>query len=187
MVPAGILLPHRPLRRPAPAVVAQEPSPPPAPTALADARRCRRPRRKSDVTGSPERICAQEPRAAGRDLGLFPGGLRAAFPAARRRLGLSAVGGQVCPGRDCRVAEEDPSAFGHLPDRWRVSSGRRAQGERRMPGLDQLHAPERNDRAPLRHRTHLQRFRRSGARHNPEEMPAVAGTALNWRCAAIPT
>ena len=33
-------------------------------------------------------------------------------------------------------AEEDRSAFRHLSDRWRVSSGRRAQGERRLPGLD---------------------------------------------------
>ena len=53
--------------------------------------------------GSPRRICAQEPRAAGRDLGLFRRGLRAAIPAARRRLGLSPAGGQVRPGRDRRV------------------------------------------------------------------------------------
>ena len=33
-------------------------------------------------------------------------------------------------------AEEDRSAVRHLSDRWRVSSGRRAQGERRMPRLD---------------------------------------------------
>ena len=36
----------------------------------------------------------------------------------------------TCPGRDCRVAEEDPSAFRHLPDRRCVSSGRGTQGER---------------------------------------------------------
>ena len=60
----------------------------------------------------------------------------ATLPAARRRLGLSAAGGQVRPSRDCQVAEEDRSAFRHLPDRWRLSSGRRAQGERRMPGFD---------------------------------------------------
>ena len=67
-------------------------------------------------SGSRERIRAQEPRAAGRDLGLFRGGLRAALPAARRPLGLSGAGGQVRPGRDCRVAEENPSPFRHLPD-----------------------------------------------------------------------
>ena len=44
------------------------------------------------------------------------GGLRSALPAARRRLGLSPTGGQVRPGRDCRVAEKNPSAFRHLPD-----------------------------------------------------------------------
>ena len=66
-----------------------------------------------------------------------------------------------------------PSAICQI--RQRIWSGRRAQGERRMPGLDQLHAPERDDRAALRHRTYLQRFRRSGARHNPQEMPAVTG------------
>ena len=77
-------------------------------------------RARTGGAGSPRRIRAQEPRAAGRGLGLFRGGLRAAFPAARRRLGLSAAGGQVRPGRDCRVAEEDPSAFRHLPGRARV-------------------------------------------------------------------
>ena len=76
--------------------------------------RCRFARRSASAAagvrtggaGSPGRIRAQEPRAVGRDLGLFRGGLRAAFPAARRRLGLSAAGGQVRPGHDCRVAEE---------------------------------------------------------------------------------
>ena len=77
-------------------------------------------RARTGGVGSRGRICAQEPCAAGRDLGLFRGGLRAALPAARRRLGLSAAGGQVRSGRDCRVAEEDPSAFRHLPDRSRV-------------------------------------------------------------------
>ena len=42
-----------------------------------------------------------------------------------------------------------------------------------MRGFDQLHAPKRDDRAPLPHRTHLQRVWRSGACHNPEEMRAV--------------
>ena len=68
-------------------------------------------RARSGGVGSPGRICAQEPRAAGRDLGLFRGGLRAAISAARRWLGLSPAGGQVRPGRDRRVDEEDPSAF----------------------------------------------------------------------------
>ncbi len=77
-------------------------------------------RARTGGTGSPRRIRAQECRATGRGLGLFRGGLRAAFPAARRRLGLSAAGGQVRPGRDCRVAEEDPSAFRRLPGRARV-------------------------------------------------------------------
>ena len=77
---------------------------------------CRRPRPDGNAAGSPGRICAQEPCAAGRDLGLFRGGLRAPLPAARRRLGLSAAGGQVRPGRDRRIAEENPSAFRHLPD-----------------------------------------------------------------------
>ena len=45
--------------------------------------------RTGGAAGSPGCICAQEPGATGRDLGLFPGGLRAALPAARRRLGLS--------------------------------------------------------------------------------------------------
>ena len=60
-------------------------------------------RARTGGVGSPGRICAQEPRAAGRDLGLFRGGLRAAISAARRRLGLSPAGGQVRPGRDRRV------------------------------------------------------------------------------------
>ena len=72
--------------------------------------------RTGGVAGSRGHIRAQEPCAAGRDLGLFRGGLRAALPATRRRLGLSAAGGQVRPGRDCRVAEENPSPFRHLPD-----------------------------------------------------------------------
>ena len=93
-------------------------------------------RARTGGAGSRERICAQEPRAAGRDLGLFRGGLRAPLPAARRRLGLSAAGGQVRPGRDRRVAEENPSAFRHLPDRGRIGSGRHAQGKRRLRGLD---------------------------------------------------
>ena len=96
---------------------------------------CRRPR-PDGRRGSRGHICAQEPCAAGRDLGLFRGGLRAALPAARRRLGLSAAGGQVRPGRDCRVAEEDPSPFRDLPDRRRIRSGRHAQGKRRLRGLD---------------------------------------------------
>ena len=54
-------------------------------------------------------------------------------------------------------------------------SGRHAQGQRRLRGLDQLYVPKRDDRAPLRHRTHLQRFRRFGAGDNPEEMRAVSG------------
>ena len=62
-------------------------------------------RARTGGVGSPGRICAQEPCAAGRDLGLFRGGLRAAIPAARRRLGLSPAGGQVRPGRDCRVRQ----------------------------------------------------------------------------------
>ena len=132
-------------------------------------------RARTGGAGSRGHICAQEPCAAGWDLGLFRGGLRAPLPAARRRLGLSAAGGQVRPGRDCRVPEADPSPFRHLPDRRRIPSGRRAQGKRRLRGLDQLHVPERDDRAPLRHRARLQRFRRSGARDNPEEMRAVRG------------
>ena len=93
-------------------------------------------RARTGGAGSRGHICAQEPCAAGRDLGLFRGGLRAALPAARRRLGLSAAGGQVRPGRDCRVAEENPSPFRHLPDRRRIGSGRHAQGKRRLRGLD---------------------------------------------------
>ena len=98
---------------------------PSSPTSLRCSRSGRRTapaaaRARTGGVGSRGRICAQEPRAAGRDLGLFRGGLRAALPAARRRLGLSAAGGQVRSGRDCRVAEEDPSAFRHLPDRSRV-------------------------------------------------------------------
>ena len=73
-------------------------------------------RARTEDAGSPERIRSQEPCAAGRDLGLFRGGLRAPLPAERRRLGLSAAGGQVRPGRDRRVAEENPSPFRHLPD-----------------------------------------------------------------------
>ena len=73
-------------------------------------------RARTGGAGSRWHICAQEPRAAGRDLGLFRGGLRAPLPAARRPLGLSGAGGQVRPGRDCRVAEENPSPFRHLPD-----------------------------------------------------------------------
>ena len=84
------------------APIAEPPLPPPAPG-----------REAERVRG---RICAQEPRAAGRGLGLFRGGLQSAVPAARRRLGLSSTGGQVRSGGDCRVAEEDPSAFRHLPD-----------------------------------------------------------------------
>jgi hypothetical protein len=64
-------------------------------------------RARTGGAGSQRRLRAQEPRAVGRGLGLFLGGLRAAFPAARRRLGLSAAGGHVRPGRDCRVADED--------------------------------------------------------------------------------
>ncbi len=86
--------------------------------------------------GSRGHICAQEPCAAGRDLGLFRSGLRAPLPAARRRLGLSGAGGQVRPGRDCRVGEENPSPFRDLPDRGRILSGRHAQGKRRVRGLD---------------------------------------------------
>ena len=93
-------------------------------------------RARTGGAGSRGHICAQEPCAAGWDLGLFRGGLRAALPAARRRLGLSAAGGQVRPGRDCRVAEENPSPFRHLPDRGRILSGRHAQGKRRLRGLD---------------------------------------------------
>ena len=48
-----------------------------------------------------------------------------------------------------------------------------------MPGLDQLYPPKRDDRAPLRHRTHLQRFRRSGAGDNAEEMRAVRGSIVD--------
>ena len=98
----------------APPVVAQEPSPPPARCARRSAAAAARAR--TGVAGSRWHICAQEPRAAGRDLGLFRSGLRAPLPAARRRLGLSGAGGQVRPGRDCRVAEENPSPFRHLPD-----------------------------------------------------------------------
>ena len=72
-------------------------------------------RARTGGAGSRGHICAQESRAAGRGLGLFRGGLRQAFPAERQRLGLSAAGGQVRPGRDCRVAEKDPSAFRDLP------------------------------------------------------------------------
>ena len=77
-------------------------------------------RARTGGAGSRGHICAQEPRAAGRDLGLFRSGLRAPLPAARRPLGLSGAGGQVRPGRDCRVAEENPSPFRHLPDRGRI-------------------------------------------------------------------
>ena len=73
-------------------------------------------RARSGDAGSRGHIRAQELSAAGRDLGLFRRGLRAALPAPRRRLGLSGAGGQVRPGGDCRVAEEDPSPFRHLPD-----------------------------------------------------------------------
>ena len=44
-------------------------------------------RARTGVAGSRWHICAQEPRAAGRDLGLFRSGLRAPLPAARRRAG----------------------------------------------------------------------------------------------------
>ena len=84
---------------PAPAVAAQEPlpSPPPAEAPLPPPAPGRE---TQEVAG---RIRAQEPRAVSRDLGLFHGGLRTAVRAARRRLGLSPAGGQVRPGRDCRV------------------------------------------------------------------------------------
>ena len=69
---------------------------------------------------SPGSLRAQEPRATGRGMGLFRGGLRQDFPAERQRVGLPAAGGQVRPGRNRRVDEEDPSAFRQLPDRERV-------------------------------------------------------------------
>jgi hypothetical protein len=95
---------------------------------------CSRPTRRSAAAarartgdaGSPRRIRAQEPRAAGRGLGLFRGGLRPAFRAARRRLGLSAADRQVRPGRDCR-AEEDPSAFRYLSGRARLKRKARSR------------------------------------------------------------
>ena len=108
-----------------PAAPSPTPVTPCSPAALRDPLTGRRSapaaaRARTGGVGSPGRICAQEPRAAGRDLGLFRGGLRAAISAARRRLGLSPADGQVRPGRDRRVDEEDPSAFRHLPDRGRV-------------------------------------------------------------------
>ncbi len=127
--PRPLPLPRRPPSRPL-----LRPSSRSAPASASSRRSARRgapdAARARTGGGSPGRIRAQEPGAAGRDMGLFGGGLRAAFRAARRRLGLSAAGGQVRPGRDRRVAEEDPSAFRHLPDRGRVSNGRRTQGER---------------------------------------------------------
>jgi hypothetical protein len=183
MVPAGILLPHRPRRRPRLRPSSRK-SLRPRPLPLRSlTHRCRRPRPEERRHRKPRAYMRPRASRSWSGPGPIPRRIASGFSSGAAAAGPFGVGGQVCPGRDCRVAEEDPSAFGHLPDRWRVSSGRRAQSECRMPGLDQLRAPERNDRAPLR----LLRFRRSGARHNPEEMPAVAGTALNWRCAAIPT
>ena len=132
-------------------------------------------RARTGGAGSPGRICAQEPRAAGRDLGLFRGGLRPAFPAARRRLGLSAAGGQVRPGRDRRVPKRIllPSAICQIEGASEAEGALKVSAE--CEDSISYHASQRDDRAPLRHRTHLQRFRRSGARDNPEEMRAVRG------------
>ena len=126
------LLPHRPLRRPplrprragsfpppAPAPLAEPPPPPPAPG-----------REAQDVAG------LYAPKSLAQLVGTWaysPADCER-LPAARRRLGLSSAGGQVRPGRDCRIAEEDRPAFRHLPHRRRIWSGRRAQGKRRMPG-----------------------------------------------------
>ena len=100
----------------APPVVAEQPSPPPAPPPTRRSAAAAARARTGGVAGSRRPIRSKEPCPAGRDLGLFRRGLRAALPAPRRRLGLSGAGGQIRPGGDCRVAEEDPSAFRHLPD-----------------------------------------------------------------------
>ena len=104
--------PEKPAAAP---IVAKEPAPPPARAPLSETP-LPPPAPGREAQEVAEHICAQEPRAAGRDVGLFRSGLRAPLPAAQRRLGLSAAGGQVRPGRDCRVAEENPSPFRHLPD-----------------------------------------------------------------------
>ena len=121
------LLPHRPPRHPRlrlsprsslrrrllPLARPEPPLPPPAPG------------RQS--AGSRGLICAQEPHAAGRDLGLFPGRLRPAFPAARAAAGpLIEPVGRGAQAAIVEVAEEDRSALRHLPNSQRIWSGRRA-------------------------------------------------------------
>ena len=158
----------------APPVVAQEPSPPPAPAPLAE------PPLPPPAPGREAQDVAglYAPKSLAQLVGTWaysPADCERLF---QRRGGGWAFRQPVDKFAQAAIVESPkrivlPSAICRIDGA--SGAARRAQGERRMPGFDQLHASERDDRAALRDRTHLQRFRRSGARHNLEEMPEVAG------------
>ena len=178
---------RRPRAAPAPAPIAQAPAPAPAPAteapapaAIAEAP-APSPPAETTTSASTEQEPAAEfaPESITQLIGAWASSEADCARLFQRRgkaLAFRQPVDQVCASRDRRVAA-DPAAFRRLPGRERVPRRRRAQTERRMSGLHQLHVTDRSRQTQIRYRDLLQSNRRSGARHHSDEMPALTDGA----------